>query len=994
MLKTKSEILKSLNEDQKKPVMDYQGPSFILAGPGSGKTFTITSRAAYMIEEGVNPENILLFTFTRKAAEEIKERVSKMIGKKAELMTVGTYHSVCARILRRYAHYLGYENNFSIYDEEDKNNLLKSIVVDDRIKPHTVANYISHWKSKMISPQRALEIAENTYEHLSASYYQEYQRKMKEENALDFDDLIYQTVLLLRNHHDVYEKITSRYQYIIADEFHDSSVLDIELIKLLGGEKQNVCMILDDEQCLLPGTMIKTSDGDIPVEKVTKSTELIVASGHGETYKAYPEKISSKKYKGKIIKITTESGNVLQGTPEHCVFARQNPVFDKQYVYLMYEKELGYRIGRGLNAKYGNVKNEHEAGPIPKKFDALWILKVCDIAEEAIYWESYFSHKYGIPRYGLHSANEDKDAVSHKLIEDNVKKLAKDEFLFLEHPHYRLSGTTGSDKSHKEKLVLDLVMFGKSETEASNKDNYYLHKHALLCSNAKNSEFANMTKKHVDEGWFKKNNEHCTFSKGSIDYDALYKNAHSIINEMPDSEIRYKAILTENKDEFDFTPLSHVRVGMTVPVEKEGKIVEERVVDVEFLDYVGPVYDIDVKLYRNYIAEGIVVHNSIYSFRGSDIEAVLNARNHFDGLKEFVLRQNYRSTSTIVEASRSLISHNRVQIKKEIFTENEKGEQIVYFECNNPEEESIKVVKIIMGLLRTKEFDKKDIAILYRMSYLSRAIEEALLKNGIPYEIVGGLPFYSRKEIKDIMSYIRLIFNPFDSQAFERAINVPKRGIGPKSIEKIYSFAKSSNNVKMNLVEACKHVELKGKAKQGINQFNEIINTLQEAYEQESSPGELVKLVIELSNYKAHLMEHEDEPEERIANIDELQLIASQYETLDDFINSMSLNAIVDREDDENSDRVQLLTMHSSKGLEYKAVIIIGANDGTVPHWKAETLKEIEEERRLFYVAMTRAKKMLFITRPKWVNFNGSVIRTKESRFIDEIDSEYILKTK
>lgn len=633
MTLVKSKILEELNEDQKKPVLDYKGPSFVVAGPGSGKTHTIVSRVSYMIEDGIRPENILLFTFTRKAANELKERVQRKIGNKAEGITVGTYHSVCSRLLRKYAIYLGYESNFSIYDEEDKEKLLKKIVTDNQIKPGVVSHYISSWKNKMITPEEAMVMAEDTFENLSAQYYQEYQRQMKEQNAFDFDDLIYMTIRLLSNYTSVLEEITERYQYILADEFQDSSDRDIELIRLLAGYHENVCMILDDEQ-------------------------------------------------------------------------------------------------------------------------------------------------------------------------------------------------------------------------------------------------------------------------------------------------------------------------------------------------------------------------SIYGFRGSNVQAVLRMSEHFPGLKEFVLRQNYRSTKTIVGAARSLIEHNTDQIEKEVFTENEEGEKVVYFECDNPQEEAIKVVKIIKGLTRFDDFEKKDIAILYRMSYLSRVIEEALLRNGISYDVVGGVPFYARKEIKDVMSYVRFVYNPKDLQAFERIINTPKRGIGKKGLENIGSVANSLQGDKINLIEACKNAELKGKAKKGLEDFVNVVETLQSMVEEGEAPKDIIQSVITLTNYKEYLMDTERDAEERLANLVELEMIAEQYDNLDDFIYSMSLDSSIDSEDEqEDNDRVQLLTMHSSKGLEFKAVIIVGANEGIVPHWKADTFREIEEERRLFYVAMTRAEKMLFITRPKIMHVNGSPMSAKPSKFISEIDDHYLLKT-
>lgn len=348
-----------------------------------------------------------------------------------------------------------------------------------------------------------------------------------------------------------------------------------------------------------------------------------------------------------------------------------------------------------------------------------------------------------------------------------------------------------------------------------------------------------------------------------------------------------------------------------------------------------------------------------------------------------------------MEASRSLISNNTSQIEKEIFTDNEEGEKIVYFECNNSQDEASKVIKVIMGLTRSKDFKKKDVAILYRMSYLSRAIEEALLKNGIPYEVIGGCPFYARKEIKDMMSYLRFIYNPQDIQAFERIINIPKRGIGEKGLNTIISLAKSLQSDKINLLEACRQVKLSGKAQQGIKDFVSIIETLNSLMEESASPEKLIKSVVKLTKYKNFLIKTEKEAEEKIANVIELISIASQYDTLDDFIYNMALNSDIDDSEEEKSDdRVQLLTMHSSKGLEFKAVIIIGVNEGIIPHWKADTLRQVEEERRLFYVGLTRAEKLLFLTRPRITVMNGSQVVGKESKFIREIDRQYMLKTK
>lgn len=581
-----------------------------------------------MIETGIHPDNILMFSFTKKAAGEMKERIIKRVPD-AQSITVGTYHSFCARVLRKYAHHINFESNFSIYDPEDCKKLLKEIANDPFYKPDMVLSMISTWKSKMISPVQAEQEAPDRFHRTIAGFYREYQKRMHEQNAMDFDDLIGHTITLLQTTPSAKRELNERYRYITTDETQDSSKKDIELVRLLAGDDMNICMIMDDCQ-------------------------------------------------------------------------------------------------------------------------------------------------------------------------------------------------------------------------------------------------------------------------------------------------------------------------------------------------------------------------SIYGFRGADIEAILGLANIFPGMVTYLLQQNYRSTSTIVGASMNLISHNKDQIEKEIFTDNEDGEEIVVLSCASQQDEANRIVRLIKGL--TKEhYDYKDIAILYRLSYVSRAIEEALLANSIPYTIVGGVPFYARKEVKDVMGYIRLLHNNRDKQAFERIINLPKRALGPKTVENIIAVSQEPQNSKTGLVEVCQGIELKGKAKAGIANFNEVMRILTEKFESGCTPTELIVAVMDTINYEQYLLATEDDAEDRLANLLELQSIADQYETVDDFIYNMSLNSL-DTAEGEEQNKVQLLTMHASKGLEYPAVIVAAANEGVVPSFRATTQKQIDEERRLFYVAVSRAEKLLFITRPKISIVQGQSQYTKESRFIEEMGEAFLMR--
>ena len=245
---TEKEILEGATDDQIEAIKNYEGPCFILAGPGSGKTFTIISRAQYMIKKGVDPSSIMMFTFTCKAANEIKDRIKTAIGQDGERIMAGTYHSICSKILRKYADRMGYTKKFSIYDTEDVKNSLKDIIDSKDIDIYSVISYISGKKNKMISPKIAMRAAESNLDTTMASYYSKYQNNLKKNNAMDFDDLIGNAIELLENNPDVLSKINKKYKYIIADESHDSAPRDLKLIKLLAGKDENICFIADEEQ--------------------------------------------------------------------------------------------------------------------------------------------------------------------------------------------------------------------------------------------------------------------------------------------------------------------------------------------------------------------------------------------------------------------------------------------------------------------------------------------------------------------------------------------------------------------------------------------------------------------------------------------------------------------------------------------------------------------------------------------------------------------------
>jgi len=638
-ISTKEKILEKLNEQQRLPVIDYEGASIILAGAGSGKTATIVARTAYMIEDGIPASQILLFTFTRKGANEIKDRVMANIGAKAKGVTVGTYHSFCCRLLRKHIESLNgpWTRKFSIFDADDCEALIKEIVKDDDridMKPGAILSIISGWKEKMMTPQEALTEAQGLDDEMGAAVadiYKIYAAKLRELNAVDFDDLIFLTIKLFEQCPDIKKKINNRYHYITADESQDSSPRDLELIYHLGGTLMNICLVGDD-------------------------------------------------------------------------------------------------------------------------------------------WQS------------------------------------------------------------------------------------------------------------------------------------------------------------------------------------------------------------------------------IYGFRGSDISSFFYFVKEFE-LKKFYLERNYRSTKTIVNASKAVIAKNHDQFKKDVFSENADGRPITLYTMPNEEGEANRVTQIVKAL-NHHGIALNDIAILYRLSYLSRKVEDSFLANGIEYRMLSGTPFYSRKEIKDIMAYLRFVINPNDQLAFERAITRPKRGIGEKTLLKIVTCFYGVDYDMISLQRMKDVLEsgaVKGKTKKSFENFVAMVEELNEQRDV-LPPKEMVELVLTTTGYLEFLKNEDKESyDDRLGNIKELCEIASKYDSLEDFVGNMAVNeADAEKEEEGPDNKINMMTIHGSKGLEFKAVIVIGCNQGTLPHYKAVMEGNIEEERRLFYVAMTRAKELLFLTRPKTTFVRGVPMNQSPSVFLREIGSKHL----
>lgn len=622
-------VIDNLNNKQKEAVLYNEGPLLILAGAGSGKTKVLTTKIAYLIEErNISPYEILAITFTNKAAMEMKERITGLIGDVAKKIQISTFHSFGLKLIRDNAESLGYDRNFSIMDSDDSLTIIKKIMKDKNLdpkvyNPKAIKAKISSCKNEMISPEVYERYAVSEYEKVVLEIYTKYQNKLKNSNAMDFDDLLNLPIELFKNHPSILEKYQERFRYVLIDEYQDTNEPQYILSKMMSAKYKNICVVGDDSQ-------------------------------------------------------------------------------------------------------------------------------------------------------------------------------------------------------------------------------------------------------------------------------------------------------------------------------------------------------------------------AIFSWRGANYQKILNFEKDYQNAKVIMLEQNYRSTKKILDAANCVIKNNKQRKDKNLWTENGEGEKIKYYRAYDGKDEAHYISRKIQTL-RDEGVHLEDIAVLYRTNAQSRTVEEELLKDSIPYHIVGGFSFYSRREIKDLLAYLRLIHNPKDNVSLLRAINTPKRGIGLKTLDNLTQKADEEN---ISLYEAITE------GKEG--KFKELIEKLIEVKEK-ISLTELIEKVLDSSGIKQELESEKTlEADVRLENLEEFKSITMAYEaregevSLEDFLFEVSLVSDKD-EYDGNSGKVSLMTVHSVKGLEYDYVFIVGMEEGLFPHMNSlMESSELEEERRLCYVAITRAKKDLYMLNARRRVLFGKDQTNPPSRFIGEIDADLI----
>lgn len=387
---------------------------------------------------------------------------------------------------------------------------------------------------------------------------------------------------------------------------------------------------------------------------------------------------------------------------------------------------------------------------------------------------------------------------------------------------------------------------------------------------------------------------------------------------------------------------------------------------------------------------------SIYKWRGADISNILNFETDYKDAKIIKLEQNYRSTQNILDVANSVIKNNSSKLKKNLWTKKDTGNSVKYKEFSHSSEEEYGVVQKIYQL-KYKGIDFKNMAILYRTNAQSRGFEESLIKEGIPYKLVGGLRFYDRAEVKDILAYLKVINNPDDEVSLVRIINKPKRGIGEATVNEMVDFAKSNGMSLFDVITNIDNLGINSRSKKNLNSFANIM-TLLIKKSNELTIGKLMEEVIYETGYISDLeKENSIESRGRIENIKELLNSTYEYDKdnilLDEYLSTMSLLSDIDKTSSE--DGVNLMTIHSAKGLEFNSVFLVGMEEGLFPNARSlENDEDIEEERRLCYVAVTRAEENLFISSARSRYTYGKSTPQIKSRFIDEMEDTIEIEEK
>jgi DNA helicase-2/ATP-dependent DNA helicase PcrA len=1006
-----ADLLAGLNPEQLRAVTLPRESALILAGAGSGKTRVLTTRIAHLIQSGaVSPAGVLAVTFTNKAAREMLSRLSAMLPINTRGMWVGTFHGLCNRLLRTHHRDAGLPQLFQILDQGDQLSMVKRLAKaqnldEEKFAPRQLQAFINHCKESGLRAN-AVEAGDD-FTRRMRDFFADYDAQCNREGVVDFAELLLRTFELLTRNLDLLAHYQERFRYILVDEFQDTNKLQYKWIRLIAGSNGCVFAVGDDDQCLTGNSRVTLADGTTrALSAIRPGDRVLSCYGSGDFRPAEVARVYRRAAKADLVEVRTRGGRRIVSTPEHTHFAGyllgETP--QTYFTYLMFKEGVGYRLGTSQVYTRGQVKPMvgFRQRSIQEHADAVWIVGTHATENEARFQEITFSLKYGLPtlpfvaRKGkaVNGLVHEPSWISRLYREVDTagaaRRLLSDQGLQENEPHH----VPISRDSKRRNVVVTLCGDHRGARPA--------HRVAVMGNDEAGR--LSLARAGLDVRPAKRGSNSWRFETLRAEFGEVMKLA-TAAREALGGRILLRANLHGRS--LPFLRAAAVRPGM-VMVGEDG-----RIDIVESVRRIAgrrrPVFDLDIVSTHNFIANGIVTHNSIYRFRGADVGNMNEFLRDF-GVHEVVkLEQNYRSQGAILDAANAVIAQNKARLGKNLWTSAGRGEPLRIFAAANDEEEARFIVEEVKALHR-EGTRRSDTALLYRSNAQSRILEHALFRAGVPYKVYGGLRFFERQEVKHALAYLRLAANLDDDTAFSRVVNFPPRGIGARSVEQLQEAAAAGLG---SLARAAKANVVPGRGGTAVAGFMAIVARLRQGAETLALP-ELIEEVLAASGLKDHYAAEKD-GQDRVENLNELvnaaTLFAEEFEVgiepageaqedvdvvpgthqqqvLAAFLSHASLEA-GEHEAAAGEDALQLMTVHSAKGLEFDAVFLGGLEEGLFPH--DNSLNEdggIEEERRLMYVAITRARKRLYLSYAGTRMLHGQPRYGIVSRFVEEIPAE------
>ena len=992
-----SPILAPLNDAQRAAVTAPIGPTLVLAGAGSGKTRVLIHRIAWLIEAlGATPHGILAVTFTNKAAAEMRARVEALLGIAGGALWLGTFHGLAHRLLRLHWREAGLPQGFQILDSEDQLRLLKKVVkaleLDEaRFVPREVQYFINKHKDEGRRPQH-LKAGGDPTERTLLRIYEEYEQLCARSGAVDFAELLLRAFELWRDNAELLRHYRARFRHVLVDEFQDTNSIQYAWIRLLVGSEGAPFVVGDDDQCLAAGTPVTMADrSQKPIEAIVAGDEVLSSYGSGDLRAARVTEHFARHRSGRMVHLHLASGRVVRSTPEHTHFAGYVPGETPQthFLYLMHKEGIGFRVGTSQVYTAGQARPMvgFKQRSIQEHADALWIIRTHGSENEARADEMLTSLRYGLPtlpfvaRKGhpraagnglVHDAQHIAKIFSSLNTTDAAHRLLEDAGLDFERPHH----APQSRNSNRHNIVITLC--------GDRRGAHPMHRISVVGIDAADRRalaglgLSVRPAKRASKSW--------RFETVRSDFGELMSMARQIRDELGGRYVLQGHLLNRS---LPFIAAAAIRPGMVMATEQGHFDVVERIEQQEFA---AKVYDLNIERTHNFIANGIITHNSIYRWRGARVENLQKFRSDFPQAQMYKLEQNYRSTGAILEAANALITQNSSRLGKQLWTSGARGEAVRVYAAYNERDEADFVIGRIQQWI-AQGGARAECAILYRSNAQSRVFEEALIQARMPYRVYGGLRFFERAEIKDALAYLRLIVNHDDDSSFERVVNLPTRGIGARSLDALREGARGAGSSLWRAAGALLgDSAVAGRGGAALHGFLALIERL--GKDIDGLPlHEQVDHVINNTGLIEHFRKDKgDRGEARIENLEELVSAARGYEPEGEDLpplQSFLAHAVLESGEAQGGaweDCVQMMTLHTAKGLEFPVVFLSGMEDGLFPHQRSlNDLESLEEERRLCYVGITRAMKHLYLSYAEQRRLHGVDSYNMPSRFIEEI---------